>query len=162
MLPPAPMILHKNEDSRSGSISSGNLQPSPDSSFLLMGQFFYCYGIEVEILVDTLPTAFFLSNFVFLWWEQKTRPVFSDRMNQFKNRRLHKPCIWAGTSEKPLFWMLGGDRWSAFARTSGSVVTSVRSFEGVGSAWRYSFLFPGAFRLVESLATGKVPVRKIR
>lgn len=28
--------------------------------------------------------------------------------------------------------MLGGDRWSAFARTSGSVVTSIQSFEVSG------------------------------
>ena len=28
--------------------------------------------------------------------------------------------------------MLGGDRWSAFARTSGSVVTSIQSFEASG------------------------------
>ena len=34
MLPPALIILHKNEESRSGSISFGNLHPSPDSSFL--------------------------------------------------------------------------------------------------------------------------------
>ena len=36
MLPPALIILHKNEESRSGSISFGNLHPSPDSSFLLL------------------------------------------------------------------------------------------------------------------------------
>ena len=34
MLPPALIILHKNEESRSGSIFFGNLHPSPDSSFL--------------------------------------------------------------------------------------------------------------------------------
>ena len=34
MLPPAFIILHKNEESRSGSISFGTLHPSPDSSFL--------------------------------------------------------------------------------------------------------------------------------
>ena len=36
MLPPAHIILHKNEESRSGSISFGNLHPSPDFSFLLL------------------------------------------------------------------------------------------------------------------------------
>ena len=36
MLPPAHMIIHKNEELRSGSISFGNLHPSPDSSFLLL------------------------------------------------------------------------------------------------------------------------------
>ena len=39
MLPPALIILHKNEESRSGSISFGNLHPSPDSSFLLWDTF---------------------------------------------------------------------------------------------------------------------------
>ena len=72
-----------------------------------------------------------VSNSVF-WWKQKLRLVFSDWMRQFKNRRLREPCIWAGTSEKPLFWMLGGDRWSASARTSGSVITSIQSFEVSG------------------------------
>ena len=38
MLPPALIILHKNEESRSGSISFGNLHPSPDSSFLLLSE----------------------------------------------------------------------------------------------------------------------------
>ncbi len=33
---------------------------------------------------------------------------FSDQMNQFKNRGLREPCVGAGTSEKPLFWMLVG------------------------------------------------------
>lgn len=38
--------------------------------------------------------------------ETTAADVFSDRMRQFKNRGLREPCVGAGTSEKPLFWML--------------------------------------------------------
>ena len=39
MLPPTYILLRKNGESRSGSISFGNLHPSPDSSFLLWDTF---------------------------------------------------------------------------------------------------------------------------
>ena len=48
MLPPALIILHKNEESRSGSISFGNLHPSPDSSFLFWDIFNNTPGINTH------------------------------------------------------------------------------------------------------------------